>query len=411
MAENHPVGFKWVIDAREKGATIIHVDPRFTRTSAMADMWVPLRAGSDTVFLGAMVNFVLARGLELRTYIFTYANAATIIDASYSRPRGSRWPLLGLGREGRVLLTTVLGLREGRGPGSDASAPALGLSDPHASLCALHTGDGGGSTGVPADSFLRIADAFCRASGPERTGAICYAVGLTQHSAGVQIIRTAAILQLLGNIGRPGGGILALRGHASIQGSTDIPTLFDILPGYLPMPAFGANDATLESYVSTHQSRAGWWANFDESADIRCSRRGPATTPRENEFGFGWLRRISGDHSHFGYWLDMADGHAGDADTLSTDESARRPVRHGTEYGRRRAQRASRAPRARQPRLAGRARPGRDRDGDVLAGLSGGRTWRAPDRRNRHRSLLLPGGRARRERRMLHEYAAPAAMA
>ena len=90
--------------------------------------------------------------------------------------------------------------------------------------------------GVPADAFVRVADAFCRASGPERTAAICYAVGWTQHSTGVQIIRTASILQLLlGNIGRPGGGILALRGHASIQGSTDIPTLFDLLPGYLPM--------------------------------------------------------------------------------------------------------------------------------------------------------------------------------
>ena len=130
--------------------------------------------------------------------------------------------------------------------------------------------------GVPADSFLRVADAFCRASGPERTGAICYAVGLTQHSAGVQIIRTAAILQLLlGNVGRPGGGILALRGHASIQGSTDIPTLFDILPGYLPMPTFGASDATLDDYVGKHRSQAGWWANFDKYRS-RCSRLGTA---------------------------------------------------------------------------------------------------------------------------------------
>ena len=98
------------------------------------------------------------------------------------------------------------------------------------------------SNSMPASRkqlFLKVAEAFCNASGPEKTGAICYAVGWTQHSKGVQIIRSAAILQLLlGNIGRPGGGILALRGHASIQGSTDIPTLYDILPGYLPMPFF-----------------------------------------------------------------------------------------------------------------------------------------------------------------------------
>ncbi len=226
--------------------------------------------------------------------------------------------------------------------------------------------------GVPADSFLRIADAFCRASGPERTGAICYAVGLTQHSAGVQIIRTAAILQLLlGNIGRPGGGILALRGHASIQGSTDIPTLFDILPGYLPMPSFGANDATLDGYVGTHRSPAGWWANFDKYAVSLLKAWYGDQATAENEFGFGWLPRISGDHSHFGYWLDMADGQRARR-RRSTDESARGTVRDGAEPGRRRAQRASRTARARQPRLAGRARHGRNRDGDVLAGLSGG---------------------------------------
>ena len=108
--------------------------------------------------------------------------------------------------------------------------------------------------------FLKVAETFCNASGPEKTGAICYAVGWTQHSTGVQIIRAAAILQLLlGNIGRPGGGILALRGHASIQGSTDIPTLYDILPGYLPMPFFeaDAHDAARTTSRSTAPKPAG----------------------------------------------------------------------------------------------------------------------------------------------------------
>src|SRR4029077_12132031 len=104
--------------------------------------------------------------------------------------------------------------------------------------------------GVPQEVFLKVAETFTSASGPDKTGAICYAVGWTQHSKGVQIIRSAAILQLLlGNIGRPGGGILALRGHASIQGSTDIPTLYDILPGYLPMPFFEEDSKTLAAYI------------------------------------------------------------------------------------------------------------------------------------------------------------------
>ena len=170
---------------------------------------------------------------------------------------------------------------------------------------------------MPADSFVRIADAFCRASGPERTAAICYAVGLTQHSAGVQIVRTAAILQLLlGNIGRPGGGILALRGHASIQGSTDIPTLYDLLPGYLPMPTFGDADSTLAGYLASHRSTDGWWANFDKYAVSLLKAWYGELATAENEFGFGWLPRTSGDHSHFGYWLDMADGTRSDLDFL-----------------------------------------------------------------------------------------------
>ena len=118
--------------------------------------------------------------------------------------------------------------------------------------------------GVSQDVFLKVAETFSSASGPEKTAAICYAVGWTQHSKGVQIIRTASILQmLLGNIGRPGGGILALRGHASIQGSTDVPTLYDILPGYLPMPFLEADASDLKSYLKKHKPSTGLWANFD----------------------------------------------------------------------------------------------------------------------------------------------------
>jgi formate dehydrogenase major subunit len=320
MAENHPVGFKWVIEARERGATVIHVDPRFTRTSAMADMWVPLRAGSDTVFLGAMVNHVLTHGLEFRDYVVAYTNASTIIDDAF------------VGTDDLDGLFSGWNAEEGR-----YSAASWAYAEPAAtdrtlthprSVFQILTRHFARYTpamveevcGVPAASFVRIAEAFCRASGPERTAAICYAVGLTQHSSGVQIIRTAAILQLLlGNIGRPGGGILALRGHASIQGSTDIPTLYDLLPGYLSMPSFGTRDATLAGYVGAHRPKAGWWANFDRFAvSLLKAWFGDAATA-ENEFGFGWLPRISGDHSHFGYWLDMADSRSPGASDQRTN--------------------------------------------------------------------------------------------
>lgn len=161
--------------------------------------------------------------------------------------------------------------------------------------------------GIAPEQFLKVAETFVAASGPEKTAAICYAVGWTQHSTGVQIIRAAAILQLLlGNIGRPGGGILALRGHASIQGSTDIPTLYDILPGYLPMPAAGVN--TTGEYSKIHKSATGWWANLDKYVISLLKAYYGEAASAENDYGFGWLPRITGDHSHLGYWLDMADG-------------------------------------------------------------------------------------------------------
>jgi formate dehydrogenase major subunit len=162
-------------------------------------------------------------------------------------------------------------------------------------------------TGIEPAVQEQILQALAGASGPDRTAAICYAVGWTQHSKGVQVIRAAAILQLLlGNVGRPGGGILALRGHASIQGSTDIPTLFDILPGYLPMPL--ATDGSLEAWVGRRRERAGTWSNADAyCVSLLKAFYGDRARP-ENEFGYGWLPRLTGDHSHFTFFTRMADG-------------------------------------------------------------------------------------------------------
>jgi formate dehydrogenase major subunit len=342
MAENHPVGFRWVIKARERGATVIHVDPRFSRTSAMADMWLPLRAGSDIVFLGAMVNYVLTNDLVFHDYVIPYTNAATIISADFRDTEDlaglfSGWDeaakkyspdtwAYDTGGPGEAPADQDVAHKDARGGhgkdrGDEAAKAAPPLRDPSLQhpRCvfqilkrhyARYTAEMvEQECGVPRDGFLRVADAFCRASGPDRTAAICYAVGWTQHSIGVQIIRTAGILQLLlGNIGRPGGGILALRGHASIQGSTDIPTLYDILPGYIPMPLLGDDSRTLDGYLGAHRSETGGWANLDKyMVSLLKAWYGDAAQP-DNAFGFGWLPRISGDHSHFGYWLDMADG-------------------------------------------------------------------------------------------------------
>src|SRR5437016_8723634 len=339
MAEAHPVGFQWVVEARERGATVIHADPRFSRTSAMADLWVPLRAGSDIVFLGAMIKYVLDNGREFRDYVVPYTNAATILRDDLKDTEDLEGLFSGWDPEKKAYSPETWDYR--------GSPSKKGKAAGHRTAAGGHSKDRGGEAdelsvferdptlehprcvfqvlrrhfsrytpemvervcGVPRDRFLEVAEAFTSASGPDKTAAICYAVGWTQHSVGVQIIRAAAILQLLlGNIGRPGGGILALRGHASIQGSTDIPTLYDILPGYLPMPVFEADSHKLKDYIKKHKARTGLWANFDKYFISLLKAYYGEAANAENEFGFNWLPRVTGDHSHFGYWLEMAEG-------------------------------------------------------------------------------------------------------
>jgi formate dehydrogenase major subunit len=343
MAENHPVGFQWVVEAREKGgAKVIHVDPRFTRTSAMADIWVPLRAGSDILFLGALIHYVLENNKEFREYVVNYTNAPMILREDFRDTEDLDGFFSGWDSE-KEKYDPESWLYEGSPVKADAGKSKPG----HAGAGGGHGKDRGGEAqdagkfeedrtlqhprcvfqvlkrhfsrytpeiverfcGVPKDVFYKAAEAFTSASGPDKTGAICYAVGWTQHSKGVQIIRSAAILQLLlGNIGRPGGGILALRGHASIQGSTDIPTLYDILPGYLPMPFFEADAKKFKDYIKKHSARTGLWSGFEKYfVSLMKAYYGEAAT-KSNDWGFDWLPRVTGDHSHFGYWLDMADG-------------------------------------------------------------------------------------------------------
>jgi formate dehydrogenase major subunit len=339
MAENHPVGFQWVMEAKEKGTTVIHVDPRFSRTSAVANMWVPLRAGSDIIFLGALIHHVLENELYFREYLLHYTNAPVIISQDFKDTEDLEGIFSGWKPESKSY-DPKSWLYEG-------TESEAGQNDQGGDTQGGHSQHGANATpdlnnyqtdftlqhprcvfqllkrhfarytpelveqycGVAKETFLRIADTYCKASGPEKTAAICYAVGWTQHSSGVQIIRCAAILQLLlGNMGRPGGGIMALRGHASIQGSTDIPTLFDSLPGYLNMPKFGPNSKSLDKYIEQYSPKTGWWKNFDKYiVSLLKAYYGDAAQP-ENEFGFHWLPRITGDHSHQGYWLDMMDG-------------------------------------------------------------------------------------------------------
>ena len=304
MAECHPVGFQWVMEAKARGATVIHVDPRFTRTSALADLYVPLRAGSDITFLGGIVNYVLQNEKYFRDYVVAYTNAAVIISEDFADTEALDGVFSGLDREHRFYdphswqyegleVQAASGERDrqyedrireasirqaARGEAHGSGGADVGAGNPERDETLQHprcvfqilkrhfaryTPEMVEQMcGVPAGPFQRVCELLTQNSGRERTTAFVYSVGWTQHTVGVQYIRTASILQaLLGNIGRPGGGILALRGHASIQGSTDIPTLFDLLPGYIPMPHAHTN-TDFDTFLEAESAKNGYWANM-----------------------------------------------------------------------------------------------------------------------------------------------------
>jgi formate dehydrogenase major subunit len=377
MAECHPVAFRWVMQAKLKGAKIIHADPRFTRTSAVSDIHAPIRAGSDIAFLGGLINYIINSERWnsepfFREYVTTYTNAATIInedfrdteDEAEDKPPGvfsglgpyneNPWGLNGflaqydpkswqyartaIGDQGRSAATAQSGeqaVQSGQ-PGKEDLVPPgppfdplvkdllpTGLADRDETLedprtvfqllkkhFARYTPQMVSEvTGCPPARVVEVAETLLTNSGPDKTSAICYAVGWTQHTYGVQMIGTAAALQLLlGNIGRPGGGIIALRGHATIQGSTDIPTLYHCIHGYMPSPTVLKDHNTVEEYLKAETLSTGYWANTPKFfVSYLKSMYGDAATAG-NDFGFGWHPRISGDHSHMPMMIAMNEG-------------------------------------------------------------------------------------------------------
>jgi formate dehydrogenase major subunit len=334
MAECHPVGFQWVMEAKARGATVIHVDPRFTRTSAVADIHVPIRAGTDIAFLGGIVRYVIEKERYFRDYVVNYTNAAAIVGEEFRDTEDLDGLFSGWNSEqGRYEIESWQYKDVDVAP--DAGQREIFSGEPKPERGTQVAAEGFDPTlqdlhcvfqivkrhyqrytpqmveqicGIPRDLFLKVAEALCANSGRERTSAFCYAVGWTQHSVGVQYIRTAAIVQLLlGNIGRPGGGILALRGHASIQGSTDIPTLYNLLPGYLPMPK-ARRDVRLEDYIKNNESASGWWSEFPKYIVSLLKAYFGETAQRDNDWCYDHLPRLTGDHSHMTTVAAMADG-------------------------------------------------------------------------------------------------------
>jgi formate dehydrogenase major subunit len=355
MAECHPVGFQWVMEAKARGAKLIHVDPRFTRTSALADIHVALRAGTDIAFLGGIINYVLQNDKYFRDYVVAYTNAPVILTGDYADTEDldgvfsgldrehrfydfHTWQYEGLevqaasgerdrgyedltggpaqdnsGHEGRAQAASVRQAGRGEAHGSGGAGVPPGtperdetLTHPRCVLQVLKRHFARYTPevveqicGVPRDVFGQVCELLTENSGRDHTSAFVYSVGWTQHTVGVQYIRTASILQaLLGNIGRPGGGVMALRGHASIQGSTDIPTLFDLLPGYIPMPHAHANQ-DLQAFVTAEGAEKGYWANMRAYTVSLLKAWWGAAATGENDYCFDYLPRLTGSHSTY----------------------------------------------------------------------------------------------------------------
>ncbi len=337
MAENHPIAFRFVVEAKRRGATVIHVDPRFTRTSALADIHAPIRSGSDIAFLGGIIRHLLEGDLWFREFALRYTNIAHIIEDGYRGPEEEGGVFSGFDPEtgtyehdtwqykGKLVQSPISEHRvqeqEATSGQQESMAQSPAPQDPtlqHPNCVyqimrrhyARYTPEMvEQATGCPAGTFLKVADALARNSGRERTGAFCYAVGWTHHTTGVQVIRAASIIQgLLGNIGRPGGGIMALRGHVSIQGSTDIPTLYNMLPTYLPQPNAFHDHGSLEQYLKVETPATGWWHNFPKYMVSLLKAWYGEHAQAANNWGYDHIPKLTGDVSQLPMTLAMAAG-------------------------------------------------------------------------------------------------------
>ena len=315
MAEAHPIAFANVVKAKERGAKVIHIDPHYSRTSALANLYVPIRAGTDIVFLGAIIRHLLETKTYFQEYVMNYTNIASLISENFKDTEDLDGVFSGFDGETGSYSDQSSWDYQRDEQGNILSDATLEHPQSVYQVMRRHFARYTPELveqvcGVSRDVWLTVVQTLLENSGRERTGVLCYAVGWTQHSKGVQIIRAAAIMQLLlGNVGRPGGGIMALRGHASIQGSTDVPTLYDLLAGYMPQPSAQLPQQTLAEYIATSGQKTGWWSNFPAYImSLLKAWYGEAIHDGDSDCGYCWLPKTNGDHSHLMTSYAMLDG-------------------------------------------------------------------------------------------------------
>jgi formate dehydrogenase major subunit len=355
-AENHPCGFKWAIEAkRQRNAKTIVVDPRLTRTAATADMFLQIRAGTDIAFLGGLINYTIQNNRLAKDYLLNYTSAPILVKEGFKLPEDGFYS--GFDPASQTYDRNTWNYAEGGDMSGKAATAAAKAGDPQQKSssgapkapfppplmpekvaydltlqhprCVFQLLKQQYSrytpemveriTGIPKDQFLKAADLFTsvRKDGDmKKVATVIYAVGWTQHSFGTQIIRTAAMLQLLlGNVGRSGGGVNALRGHSNIQGATDMAGVFDSLPGYLKVP--DPTDKDFKTYIDRITPKtvkpAGWdsfnyYSNTPKFAvSLLKAMYGPAAT-KENDWAFHYLPKIDRNYAWAQIWDNMYRG-------------------------------------------------------------------------------------------------------
>ncbi len=311
-AANHPISMKWVMKAKERGAKLICVDPRYTQSAAVSDIYAPLRSGTDIAFLGGLLNHILQNDLIQREYVLNYTDAPFLVDPDFQLPVDADGVFSGHIAETAKYdrATWKFQLDENGVPKRDAT-----LQDPNCVYQLLkkhyarYTLDMASQvTGTPKEKCREIWDLIASTHVPNKAATVCYAMGWTQHTVGVQNIRAFSIIQLLlGNTGMAGGGVNALRGESNVQGSTDYGLLFHIVPGYMPVPR--ASVDSLDAYINkftptTNEPRSvNWWSNRDKYfVSYLKAMYGDSATP-ENNFGYDMFPKL--DDGMQASWLAL----------------------------------------------------------------------------------------------------------
>ncbi len=317
-AENHPISFKWVQKARDNGGKLISVDPRYTRTSSLSDLYAPIRPGTDIAFMNGIINYALKNDRIQKDYVVEYTNASYLVDPKFGFRNGL---FTGYNGSARKYSKDTWGYQlDSRGiPKQDKT-----LQDPNCvyQLLKKHVSrytpkKVSAITGCPEDSFKQIAEMYTSTHKPDRVATIMYAMGTTQHTIGTQNIRTYAMLQLLmGNIGLAGGGINALRGESNVQGSTDHCLLWHILPGYLGIPKiFGPKkDVNLQAYIENNTPKTNdpmsvnWWQHKPKYLVSLLKAWYGDNATKDNDFGYDWIPKASKPYPHIVLFEDMYVG-------------------------------------------------------------------------------------------------------